>query len=262
MESRQPAELARPALTRRSLIVEMTIVMWVSLGASAVRAVLVLIERLIAPVPLKDQTATIIAPIVETPWLDVLFQLAGVILPLGAVALVAYLLHASGESLGSIGIDRSQPVRDLTRGAIIAAAIGLSGLALYIVSAQLGLSVQIAAATLPGNWYDIPILLLRAAEAALLEEIVVLGYFLHRLTQVGVSKPWAIAISATLRGTYHLYQGIGGFVGNFLMGVIFGWLFLRWKRTTPFIVAHFLIDAVAFVGYALLADHLDWLPTG
>jgi hypothetical protein len=26
------------------------------------------------------------------------------------------------------------------------------------------------------------------------------------------------------------------------------------------IVAHFLIDAVAFVGYALLAGHVSWLP--
>lgn len=236
--------------------------MWVSLGASAIRSALVLVERLLAPVPLSEQTATIVAPATETAWLDVLFQLSSIVLPLGAVALVFYLLHASGESLANIGIDRSQPGRDLLRGVALAAAIGLSGLVLYIVSINLGLSVQIAASTLPGNWYDIPILLLRAAEAALLEEIVVLGYFLHRLTQIGVGKPWAILISATLRGTYHFYQGIGGFVGNLIMGVIFGWLFLRWRRTTPFIVAHFLIDAVAFVGYALLADHLDWLPTG
>ena len=29
---------------------------------------------------------------------------------------------------------------------------------------------------------------------------------------------------------------------------------------TPLIIAHFLIDAVAFVGYALLAGHVSWLP--
>jgi hypothetical protein len=44
------------------------------------------------------------------------------------------------------------------------------------------------------------------------------------------------------------------------MGVIFAVLFLRWKRTTPMIIAHTLIDAVAFVGYALLAGHVSWLP--
>jgi hypothetical protein len=29
---------------------------------------------------------------------------------------------------------------------------------------------------------------------------------------------------------------------------------------TPLIIAHFLIDSVAFVGYALLAGHVGWLP--
>jgi len=63
-----------------------------------------------------------------------------------------------------------------------------------------------------------------------------------------------------LRGTYHLYQGFGGFVGNLVMGLIFGWLFLRWKRTAPMVIAHFLIDAVAFVGYVYLQGHVSWLP--
>jgi hypothetical protein len=29
----------------------------------------------------------------------------------------------------------------------------------------------------------------------------------------------------------------------------------------PFVVAHTLIDSAAFVGYALLAGHVSWLPT-
>jgi membrane protease YdiL (CAAX protease family) len=44
------------------------------------------------------------------------------------------------------------------------------------------------------------------------------------------------------------------------MGLVFGWLFLRWKRVMPFIIAHTLMDAVAFVGYAELAGHVSWLP--
>jgi membrane protease YdiL (CAAX protease family) len=75
-----------------------------------------------------------------------------------------------------------------------------------------------------------------------------------------VSPVYAVAISATVRGSYHLYQGLGGFLGNAVMGVIFGVLFLRWKRATPMIIAHTLIDAVAFVGYAVLAGHVSWLP--
>ena len=75
----------------------------------------------------------------------------------------------------------------------------------------------------------------------------------------GVRPEYAILISATLRGSYHLYQGFGGFLGNAVMGLIFGTLFLRWRRVTPMIIAHTLIDAVAFIGYALLVGHVSWL---
>jgi membrane protease YdiL (CAAX protease family) len=93
-----------------------------------------------------------------------------------------------------------------------------------------------------------------------LEEVLVTGYLLTRLRQLGV-HPWiAILISATLRGSYHLYQGFGGFIGNAVMGLIFGTLFLRWRRCLPMIIAHTLIDGVAFIGYALLAGHVSWLP--
>jgi len=74
-------------------------------------------------------------------------------------------------------------------------------------------------------WWRFPILLLSALENGLLEEVLVTGYLLSRLRRLGVN-PWvAVAISATLRGSYHLYQGFGGFAGNAVMGVIFGTLF-------------------------------------
>jgi uncharacterized protein len=44
------------------------------------------------------------------------------------------------------------------------------------------------------------------------------------------------------------------------MGVIFGTLFLRWRRTNPMIIAHTLINAVAFIGYTFLVSHVSWLP--
>ncbi len=63
-----------------------------------------------------------------------------------------------------------------------------------------------------------------------------------------------------LRGSYHLYQGFGAFVGNAVMGLVFGILYKRWGRCTPMIVAHTLIDAVTFVGYAALRGKVSWLP--
>ena len=94
---------------------------------------------------------------------------------------------------------------------------------------------------------------------AVLEEVLVLGYLLTRLDQLGISRPKGVLISSTLRGSYHLYQGIGGFLGNFAMGMFFGWLYTRWGRVTPFVITHTLLDIGAFVGYALLADKIGFL---
>jgi membrane protease YdiL (CAAX protease family) len=64
-----------------------------------------------------------------------------------------------------------------------------------------------------------------------------------------------------LRGCYHLYQGLGGAVGNLAMGLLFGWLYHRWGRVTPLVLAHTLIDVGAFLGYLLLVGRVGWVPS-
>jgi membrane protease YdiL (CAAX protease family) len=239
---------------------EIVLVLWLSLGAAAIRAALNLWNRLTSGQPLDDQTASIIAPVTpDRPWLDAGYQLSFLLLPLGAVALVGYLLYRSGESLATIGFDLRRPGSDLGRGVALAALVGGTGLLFYLAAYSAGLSVQIAAAAVSG-WWDWLFLVLRAAENAVLEEVVILGFLLHRLDQIGMRPLPAIFLSSLLRGAYHLYQGFGGFIGNFAMGLLFGWLFRRWGRVGPMVVAHFLIDVVAFVGYALLSERISWLP--
>jgi len=138
--------------------------------------------------------------------------------------------------------------------------IGGCGLGLYILAFKAGISLDIVAASLPDVWWRIPVLLLSALQDGILEEVLVVGYLLSRLRLLGVSPAWAVAIGAVLRGSYHLHQGIGPFIGNVIMGVLFGVLFLRWRRVNPMIIAHMLINSVAFIGYTLLAGHVSWLP--
>ncbi|MFY1689091.1 CPBP family intramembrane glutamic endopeptidase [Plantactinospora sp. WMMB782] len=161
---------------------------------------------------------------------------------------------------GALGLDVRRPGRDLAWGAALAAAIGLPGLGLFWIAAQLGVNATVVPASLPALWWTVPVLVLSAAQNAILEEVVVVGYLMTRLRQLGWRIGAVIAASALLRGSYHLYQGFGAFVGNAVMGVIFALFFLRTKRVLPLVVAHTLLDVVAFVGYALLPrDWFDWL---
>jgi membrane protease YdiL (CAAX protease family) len=194
------------------------------------------------------------------PLLDLFLQLVSLGSSLAPVLLVFYLLARNGEGPSSIGVDRSQPGRDLLRGTALAALIGGTGLGLYLIAFHSGVSLNVVAESLPDVWWRIPVLILSAFQNGVLEEVLVIGYLLTRLQRLGISPAWAVAMAAVLRGSYHLYQGLGGFAGNAVMGLLFGFLFLRWRRAAPMIIAHTLIDAVAFVGYALLVGHVSWLP--
>jgi membrane protease YdiL (CAAX protease family) len=256
---REETSLSLPP--RRLIGWEIFVVFAVSLGASGLNALIELIGSLTAPQTLRQQQALLVGSLAPgRPLLDLILQLVSVAEGLAPVALVFYLLARSGESPSDLGLDASQPGRDAARGAVIAAVIGGSGLALYLTAFHLGISLTVVPENLPAVWWRIPVLILNAAQDGILEEVLVLGYLLHRLDQLGW-KPWhAIVFSAVLRGSYHLYQGFGGFLGNAVMGLIFGYLYRRWGRITPMVIAHILIDTVAFVGYAALHGRVSWLP--
>ena len=254
-----PATL--PPLTRRMLGWEIIVVFAVSLGASALFAVINLIGALTAPQKLASQQAVLVGSMAPgRPLLDLTLQLASVLTTLAPVALVFYLLAREGEGPSVLGLDTTRPASDIARGAVLAAVIGGTGLALYIAAFHLGISRNVVPETLPSVWWRYPVLVLDAAQNGILEEVLVLGYLLRRLDQLGWAPAKAIALAAVVRGSYHLYQGFGGFIGNAILGVIFGVLYKRWGRITPMVIAHTLIDTGAFVGYALLHGHVSWLP--
>ncbi|MCQ4046308.1 CPBP family intramembrane glutamic endopeptidase [Streptantibioticus rubrisoli] len=250
------------ALAPRTLRGETLLVLALSLGASAVSALISFIGSVTKPGALKNQAATLVgtqAP--GRPWLDLAWQLFSVGTALVPVALVAHLLVREGVGMRSIGFDLRRPRFDLAWGALIAAGIGGTGLAFYLGARVAGFNLTVVPESLPDVRWRIPVLVAAAVQNAVVEEVIVVGYLLRRLDQLGWRSGAALAVSAVLRGSYHLYQGIGGFVGNLAMGVIFVLLYRRWGRVGPLVAAHALIDTVAFVGYVLLAGKVGWLPT-
>ncbi|WP_406832235.1 type II CAAX endopeptidase family protein [Pedococcus sp. KACC 23699] len=247
--------------SRRSLVTETVLVLGVSLGASAVWSLLSIINKLTQQRALNQQTTAMNSSVTpDRPWLDLAYQLVGFVIALVPVALAIHLLRRDRpDATHAIGADLRQPARDLGLGLLLAAAVGLPGLALYAAAKAFGFNTTIAAANLSDHWWTVPVLVLAAVQNAVLEEVIMIGYLFTRWRQAGWSTPAIIVTSALIRGSYHLYQGFGGFAGNLAMGLFFGWVYTRTKRVAPLVVAHTVLDIVAFVGYALLKDHLSWL---
>ncbi len=246
--------------SRRRLWGEILIVLGLSLGASAVYSVVAIANRLTQEVALGQQTATLNAPLSSREVFDLIYQFLGIFFDLVPVALVGFLLWQAGRPhLARLGIDFRQPGRDALRGVVLAIAIGIPGIGLYLAGRALGITVNVVPTALDQYWWTVPILLLSAARAGITEEVIVVGYLFARLRDLGWGR-WTIILStALLRGTYHLYQGFGAFVGNIAMGVLFGWLYSRTGRSLPLVIAHVAIDAAIFVGYPWAAATFPWL---
>jgi uncharacterized protein len=241
---------------------EVLAVLGVSLGMSAIYSLLYYIR---AEVTVKGgiaaTTATVVSgPATTYPFLDLLDDLADVLHGLLPAFLAVVLLarDPAGRGLG-VGLDWLRARRDLLQGVGFTALIGIPGLALVWAAHELGINASLAVVDLPDEWYRVPLLLLEAAQNGILEEIVVVGYLLTRLRQLGWTDSRALGASALLRGTYHLYQGWGGFAGNMVMGLIFGWWFQRTRRVLPLVIAHSLLDGFSFVGYIYLHGHISWI---
>jgi membrane protease YdiL (CAAX protease family) len=248
-----------PDETPRSIRIELAVVFALTLGASGLRAVISLVDNLLKQAPLASNTVAVLAPRAEASWTDLALQLVSILVGLGWGSLGIYLLWRAGFRLREhIGLDWRWT--DLGRAALLAGAIGIPGIAFYVIAYRLGFNVTVIPSALRDHWWQLPVQLLAALENGFLEEVLVVGYLLTRLRQLDVRWEVALVASALLRGSYHLYQGGGQALGNVLMGLVFGYVWLRWRRLWPLVVAHTVMDVVSFVGYTYLSDVVnDWL---
>ncbi len=247
--------------SRRWAVLEVVIVLGLGLGKSMVYSILELVNKLTQPAKLEEQTTQLNTSVVqERPWLDLSYQLAGIIFPAFSALLALYLVHlAHGQARQKLGFDGTRLVRDLGWGALLAASVGIPGIVFYLAALHAGFNTRVEPSNLGTLWWTIPVYLGFAAMNAVVEEVVMVGYLMTRLRDAGWAIAATIAASALIRGGYHLYQGFGGGAGNVLMGLIFCFFYLKTKRVAPLVWAHFLMDAVVFVGYPLVYQHWTFL---
>jgi len=252
------AETARKARQTR---IEILLVLGLSFGRSAVRAIVDLLNTATSQGGLAGATTTLNptqAP--GRPWFDLAYNLVDIFFGLVPAFLAIHLLARDHLSVRALfGLDRTRRGPDALTGVGLAALIGIPGIGLYVLGRHLGIGVQVVATDLPKIWWEIPVLILSAIQNGISEEVVVVGYLTTRLTELKWRLPAVIVASALLRGSYHLYQGIGAFFGNAAMGVVFAYFYRRFGRVLPLIIAHSILDIITFVGYALFAKYIPFL---
>lgn len=242
---------------RTRLAWEIVLVLLVSVGQSAIYSVVSFV-RAATRAPISQQQTQLNPSRSAEPLWDAIYQFLDIFFSLALVALALYLLwEPANNALRRIGLDFRRFGSDLGRGVLLVVLIGAPGIGVYAIGRAIGQSITVVPAPLDSSWWVIAPLVLAALRAGLTEEVIFLGYLFDRLRRLGWSWTGIIVSTALLRGSYHLYQGWPSALGNVVMGLVFGWCYKRWGRVMPLVVAHTIIDIVAFVGYPLAAA---WWP--
>ncbi|HEY1826701.1 MAG TPA: CPBP family glutamic-type intramembrane protease [Acidimicrobiales bacterium] len=163
-----------------------------------------------------------------------------------AAGLVIFLLYRSRETLRSIGLSRRGFRRDLA-------------LLLPVWVFTQAIPQDIGSHIVTGlHWHSFAPLspptpaifliagLLTSLSAAVVEEIVVLGYLVRRLEQRGWSPAVVVLVALAVRVSYHVYYG-PAVVPVVLWAFVTLLLYLRFRRLLPFIICHFVWDAHIFI---------------
>jgi membrane protease YdiL (CAAX protease family) len=231
-----------PGPFRTTVVWETRFVMLAFLAPGVASAIIVLSQH-VAGV----QNFTVFPTLVHHEPVTNLILLILAYLPVASIVPLALLLLArTGQTPKVLGMGFPSITRDIIPGLGIAALAFISEFILIIPFAQLlvehpGLVTKVSEGAVP-KYYIIYGLIL-SATTAIAEEVMVNGYLLTRLHQLGWSDKKSLALSLTLRTSYHIYYGFG-----FLLTVPFGYFntrsFQKHHKLNRPIVAHFLFDAI------------------
>jgi membrane protease YdiL (CAAX protease family) len=176
------------------------------------------------------------------PGLSLTLSIAVVISGFAAAGLVLYLLIRNGEGLSSIGLGGHRFRKDL-------AYLLPVWLLVQVIPQSVGSAILsgahisrygVASPALPAAF--VVVALLMSLQAAVVEEIVVLGYLVRRLEQRGWSVTTVVILAVLVRVSYHLYYG-PGVLPIALWAIASVVAYRKIRRLMPFIICHFVWDA-------------------
>jgi membrane protease YdiL (CAAX protease family) len=159
-------------------------------------------------------------------------MVTAVVLQLIVLGIIFWIGGIRGWSLMSFGL---RPTWRLTAGGVLLFfAFSLVGRVLRLVAALFDGSVDFHRV----HQVTLPFVLLITAINPIFEESLECGYPFYALQSRGM---WlTVLTTAVFRGFLHSTMGLSGFVFMFAMGLLYGFVYWRWRQLWPLIIAHAL----------------------
>jgi membrane protease YdiL (CAAX protease family) len=174
--------------------------------------------------------------------------LAGVILEVGALAVLLYILFRQGRSVKDIGLNFHWA--DGPRSVVLAITGVVANYVfwVFLYNFYRNLTGHPPDAT-PRNvefvrsfsWAGVFLVLINPW----FEELIVRAYLISEVRWLSGSTVLAIAASVVLQSSYHLYQGVFPALIYAVLFLVFSIYYVRSGRILPVILAHFYFDAMA-----------------
>jgi membrane protease YdiL (CAAX protease family) len=161
-----------------------------------------------------------------------------------ALLIIAKFLYLRGWSIRDFNLQLSWR--------LIGAGI-LLALVYYFIYYFLWLVVETVFGPFDNSWTEpasvntglsLTAILIASIVNPLFEESLVIGYIMK--SQTARKGVWyAINVSIFIRLLYHLYQGPLVVIGIVPLGWLFAYVYARWNRLWPIIIAHGILDFIA-----------------
>jgi uncharacterized protein len=170
-----------------------------------------------------------------------------------AAGVAAWRAWAHGFGLSELGLASATPPWVVGIVAISGTA-GISALQ-WINLRRLGRTARtpkvlraIAERILPQSRREFGPFLGLAVTAGICEEFLYRGFAMAAVSRAGLPAWAVVAVTSTLFGLAHLYQGRGGLLGTTLLGLLFGSVRIAYHSLVPVIFWHIAVDVVAGIG--------------
>lgn len=231
--------LPQSTLPRRTLIIELLVVLTIGVFSHLTGAILYLFSPTDHPGYIIDAISTASSS-------------------LQTCAVVLYLMWRSQEGFAAFGLRPYRPVKDtLLALGLAAAAWCLNWVVWFILWRIPGvIDLYYATADLSESAYVFPpdnspadvisIVALSVFNAAA-EQLVISAYLITRFRFLLRNAPLAVLLSACCFASYHIYQGVWALPTIFVGGLVYGAIFVATGRILPLIIAHALYDVASLL---------------